>query len=72
MRRKRPTLNRARAIREQCIECMGFLVHAVNKCPDQACPLWEWRRGPGAPESCETPLRRQIAKQEVIRVGCGR
>jgi len=56
---KRPTLNRARAIREQCLECMGYQVQLINRCPDTACPLWEWRRGPGAPERTISPLRRQ-------------
>jgi len=57
--RERKSLNWARAIREQCIECMGFLVQLVNRCPDLACPLWEWSRGPGGPELSEVPIRRQ-------------
>ena len=56
---KRPTLNRARAIREFCNECMGYALHEVNRCTDLPCPLWEWRRGPGGPERSETLLRRQ-------------
>jgi hypothetical protein len=56
---KRPTLNRARAIREFCCECMGYALHEVNRCTDLPCPLWEWRRGPGGPERSETLLRRQ-------------
>jgi hypothetical protein len=55
---KRPEMNRARAIREACIECMNFGVHDVNRCPDRACALWEWRRGPGSPERSDSPLRR--------------
>lgn len=56
---QRPNLNRARSIREACVECMGYALHEVNRCPDNACPLWEWRRGPGGPERTDTPLRRQ-------------
>jgi len=55
----RPTLNRARAIREFCAECMGYQIQLINRCPDTACPLWEWRRGPGGPERTISPLRRQ-------------
>lgn len=54
----KPRLNRARAIREFCIECMGYQLREVNRCPDQACPLWEWRRGPGGPEPTNLALRR--------------
>ena len=56
---KRKPLNRAKAIRELCIECMAYQVQLVNKCPDPACPLWEWRRGPGGPEASDVPIRRQ-------------
>lgn len=59
----RKPLNRAKAIREFCIECMNYQVQLVNKCPDLACPLWEWRRGPGAPEPSEVPIRRQQHRQ---------
>lgn len=55
----RKPLNRAKAIRESCVECMGYQVRGINKCPDLACPLWEWRRGPGGPEPSEVPIRRQ-------------
>ena len=56
---KRKSLNRAKAIRESCIECMAYMVREVNRCPDRACPLWEWRRGPGGREPSEVPIRRQ-------------
>ena len=65
LNRKRKSLNRARAIREQCIECMGFLVQLVNRCPDLACPLWEWRRGPGGRERSEVAIRRQRYERDA-------
>lgn len=62
---QRKPLNRAKAIREFCIECMNYQVHLVNKCPDLACPLWEWRRGPGGPQPSEVPLRRQAHEAQA-------
>ncbi len=65
---KRPELNRAYAIREACIECMNYAVHEVNRCLDRACPLWEWRRGPGGPERSDLPLRRhQVGRSTAGR-----
>lgn len=55
----RPRLNRAKAIREHCLECMGYQLHLINDCQDRACALWEWRRGKGAPEWTMAALRRQ-------------
>lgn len=57
---KRKSLNRAKAIREFCVECMNYQLQLVNKCPDPGCPLWEWRRGPGGPEPSDVPIRRQV------------
>jgi hypothetical protein len=56
---RRPKLNRAKAIREHCLECMGYQCHLVNRCQERACALWEWRRGEGGPQWTMTPLRRQ-------------
>ena len=61
--RKRPRLNRAAAIREHCFECQGYQRQQINRCPDTACPLWEWRKGPGRPERTVSPLRRQQGTQ---------
>jgi len=58
----RPRLNRAKAIREHCLECMGYQCQLVNRCQDRACALWEWRRGEGSPEWTMTPLRRQTQR----------
>jgi hypothetical protein len=56
----RPRLNRAHAIREFCLECMGGQRQQINECNDRACALWEWRKGDGGPEWTMTLLRRQI------------
>ena len=64
-RGKRKPLNRAKAIREFCAECVAFHVHLVNTCPDRACPLWEWRRGPGGPEPTDVPIRRQVHEADA-------
>lgn len=53
----RPDLNRGKAIREFCRECMGFYIEEVNRCSDRACPLWEWRRGPGSKDATDVALR---------------
>lgn len=63
----RKPLNRAKAIREFCIECMNYQLQLVNKCPDLACPLWEWRRGPGGSEPSDVPIRRQQHRRERPR-----
>jgi hypothetical protein len=60
---QRIRLNRAQAIREFCRECVCYQTQSINGCPDTFCALWEWRRGPGAPERTSVPLRRQIARQ---------
>ena len=44
---ERQRLTRAQAIRALCIECMGFQVVEVNRCPDEPCPLWPFRKGVG-------------------------
>lgn len=44
---KRVRLTRAQAIRTNCIECMGFQVAEVNKCTNERCALWPFRRGVG-------------------------
>ncbi len=62
---KRPTMNRARAIRENCYECMGGQLQEINKCPAPACPLWEWRRGPGGPERTDALIHRQTWRTQA-------
>jgi len=44
---KRVRLTRAEAIRANCIECMNFQVGEVNKCTNERCALWPFRRGTG-------------------------
>ena len=44
---ERDKITRTRAIRLQCIECMGFQVGLVNSCNNEGCPLWPFRTGRG-------------------------
>ncbi len=34
-----------RAIRYQCVECMGWSAHEVKECTDQYCSLYPFRMG---------------------------
>lgn len=56
---ERPDLNRHKAIREFCFDCMGYQRRKINRCHIQDCPLWEFRRGPGRKERTEEPFRAQ-------------
>jgi len=51
----RPPMTRREAIRAFCYECMGYQMLARD-CPDQPCPLWEYRLGSGQ-DPTDTPLR---------------
>lgn len=55
----RPNLTRAQAIREFCIECMGYEVREVNKCPAEPCPLWPYRKGKGKDETTALLLKQR-------------
>jgi hypothetical protein len=44
---ERDKLTRAKAIRLQCIECMGYQPAFIKDCPDVPCPLWSFRMGTG-------------------------
>lgn len=37
-------LSRRGAIRAFCLECMSFDVSSVGGCPNEACPLYEYRK----------------------------
>ena len=43
----RDKITRAKAIRLQCEECMGFQIALIRDCSDQACALWPFRMGRG-------------------------
>lgn len=58
----RAGITRAKAIRLQCIECMGYQVGLVKDCPDVPCPLWPFRMGRGQ-EFTETPIRSNRSKK---------
>ena len=46
LKKDKPTkLNRARAIRVKCLDCMGNQGGEVARCPVYACPLWPYRSG---------------------------
>ena len=47
------TLTPARAIRKQCIECMGFAWSEIEGCLSPNCPLFPWRLG-------KTPVEYEI------------
>jgi len=51
----RSKVTRAKAIRLQCIECMGYQAALVKSCPDEGCPLWSYRMGNF--ENTPTPIR---------------
>jgi hypothetical protein len=40
-------LNRRKAIREKCLNCVGWEVHRVNGCDDSSCQLYPFRTGTG-------------------------
>jgi len=39
------SLTPIKAIRQQCIECMGFMVKEVTDCTSTLCPLYPFRMG---------------------------
>lgn len=59
---ERLSMTRAVAIRQFCLECMGFYKSEIDRCPDRACPLWEFRRGPVGKEEVDVPLRYQESR----------
>jgi hypothetical protein len=64
----RPRLNRAKAIREHCLECKGYERAAVNQCCTQSCSLWGWRRGEGSAEI--HPSWTTLNRAKAIRAQC--
>lgn len=36
------------AIRNHCVECMGYAARDVSDCTDAGCHLWPYRMGPRA------------------------
>jgi hypothetical protein len=54
---ERDKITRAKAIKLQCIECMGFQKALVKDCTDYACPIWPYRKGYGQ-EYTDIPIRK--------------
>jgi hypothetical protein len=40
-------INRRRAIRENCLNCLAWIVREVSNCQDTDCPLYPYRLGKG-------------------------
>lgn len=38
-------LNRAKAIRQKCLDCCCWQQNEVKQCERKACPLWRYRMG---------------------------
>lgn len=38
-------LNRAKAIRQKCLDCCGYQSAEVRLCTSYSCPLWRYRMG---------------------------
>ena len=38
-------LNRAKAIRQKCLDCCVYQPSEVRLCPSRECPLWRYRMG---------------------------
>ena len=38
-------LNRAKAIRQKCLDCCAYQQNEVRLCTSYACPLWRYRMG---------------------------
>ena len=51
----RDKISRAKAIRLQCEECMGFQIFMIKDCPAPSCPLWPFRMGRGQ-EHTDAPI----------------
>ncbi|MBT6047833.1 MAG: hypothetical protein HOG49_13575 [Candidatus Scalindua sp.] len=39
------SLTPIKAIRFQCLECMGFSAYEIKKCTDKSCPSYPYRLG---------------------------
>ncbi len=39
------TMTPLRAIRANCLNCMGGLISEVRRCPSEDCPLYQYRFG---------------------------
>lgn len=46
-RRRKPgeVAHRSKAIRNHCLECVGYNQRAVRECTAEKCWLWPWRLG---------------------------
>ena len=60
----RDKISRAKAIRLQCTECMGFQPFLIKDCPSECCPLWPFRIGRGQQHTDATLLKGHYAKSQ--------
>lgn len=58
------TLNRGKAIRAKCIDCMAGSATEVRRCDIYGCALWPWRMGPGGAEKRKTAAERQVLSND--------
>lgn len=63
-RRRRPgeVVTRAAAIRNHCIECMGYVATEVKDCTAPACWLYPYRMGRGVDLTRERPEERPSSR----------
>ncbi len=62
--RKAGELARARiAIRNHCLECVGYNAAEVRRCTDHACWLWPYRFG--EQRSAESVVREELEAEDI-------